>query len=200
MARVIAYHVVLCTHGFWLPNDPRESYSTEVRSESLRRFGPATTTSSRRSVAGQKHDFQVRRIAKTALKYPEVVLNGVQARSIAVGFGEQVAKCGYRIYACSILPEHAHLVVGRHSYPIEQVVRLLRQSATERLLSDGLHPFERDTSGRLPSVWAQDFWKVFLFKDDDIRRAVRYAEDNPEKEGKRRQRWSFVIPHIPWPG
>ena len=28
----------------------------------------------------------------------------------------------------------------------------------------------------------------------DILRAIRYVEDNPRKEGKRRQRWKFVTP------
>lgn len=38
MARVRAYHVIFCTHGFWLPNDPRGSGSTAVRVERLRTF------------------------------------------------------------------------------------------------------------------------------------------------------------------
>ena len=46
----------------------------------------------------------------------------------------------------------------------------------------------------LPSVWAQDFWKVFLYTEEDIRARIRYVEENPLKEGKRRQRWSFVTP------
>jgi hypothetical protein len=29
-----------------------------------------------------------------------------------------------------------------------------------------------------------------------VARAVRYVEDNPLKEGKRRQRWSFVVPYV----
>jgi hypothetical protein len=36
-------------------------------------------------------------------------------------------------------------------------------------------------------------WKVFLFGDEDIRRAVRYVEDNPLKEGLTGQDWSFLV-------
>jgi hypothetical protein len=196
MANVLAYHAIFCTHGFWLPNDPRGSQSAEVRAANLQPFGTATKTDERRSVAAAPHDPTVRRRAKEALAYPEVVFDGHQALGVARGFGTATARSGYVIYACSILPCHVHLVIRRHRYSIEQVGRLLRQSATGQLLRDGRHPFaeQRTAEGRLPSVWAQDFWKVFLFDETAIRRAIRYVEDNPGKEGKRPQRWSFVTP------
>jgi REP element-mobilizing transposase RayT len=197
--RVLAFHVILSTYGFWLPNDPRGSCSTEVRAPNLRPFGPATTVHTHRSVAGKPHDRAARLAAKRALTYPPVELNGLQARSVALGFGAVAAKSGYRIHACAILPRHAHLVVARHRYPIEQVVRLLRQAATLRLLDDGLHPFadRRTAEGRLPSVWGQDFWKRFLYRDEEVRDRIAYVEANPLKEGKRRQCWSFVTPYTP---
>jgi hypothetical protein len=37
-----AYHVILGTYGFWLPNDPRGSWSDFVGSWDLARFGKAT--------------------------------------------------------------------------------------------------------------------------------------------------------------
>jgi REP element-mobilizing transposase RayT len=196
---VVAFHVVCCTYGFWLPNDPRGSCSTEVRAEELRPFGPATPVGERQSVAHLPHDFTLRRIAKEALKYPEVVLTGKQALSIGLGFREMTAKSGYVIHACSILPCHIHLVIRRHRYDIEQVVRLLRQAGTRRLLEDGLHPFAqlRTERGRLPSIWAQDFWKVFLCTEEEILERIAYVEENPLKEGKPRQRWSFVTPFDP---
>jgi hypothetical protein len=41
---------------------------------------------------------------------------------------------------------------------------------------------------------------VFLDSDEDIRRAIRYVEENPVKEGKPRQLWSFVTayPGLGW--
>ena len=194
---VIAYHAVFSTYGFWLPNDPRGSNSAEVRADNIKPFGPATlVTTTRRSVANRPHNRAERLAAKKALVRPEVVLNGHQALSIAAGFGKQVAKSGYRVYACSILPQHVHLVIGRHSYSIEQVVRLLRQAATVQLEADGLHPFERLRNGRLPSVWGQDFRKVFLFTPEDVRDRIEYVRLNPLREGKRIQHWPFVIPYV----
>jgi REP element-mobilizing transposase RayT len=196
VAHVRAYHVIFCTHGFWLPNDPRGSGSTEVRVERLRPFGPATFTNSRRSVAARPHNVALRKAAKKELLYPEVILDGHQALSVIHGFGEMVRKSGYVVHACSIMPSHMHMVIMRHRYSIEQVVRLLRQNATKHLLADGRHPFAhlRRPNGYLPSVWGQDFWKIFLCTDEEIRRAIRYVEENPVKEGKRPQQWSFVTP------
>jgi hypothetical protein len=193
---VIAFHTVFCSHGFWLPNDPRGSQSTEVRAENLRPFGPATKTEERCSVAAVPHDFTIRRLAKESLVYPEVAFDGQQALSVGRGFKNQINKSGYLVHACAILPSHIHRVIRRHHYPIEQVVRLLRQSATTQLLADGQHPFaeQRTEKGRLPSVWAQGLWKVFLSSADDIRREIRYAEENPLREGKPRQHWSFIVP------
>ena len=39
---VIAYHVIYSMYGFWLPNDPRGSWSDFVGSWELFRYGPAT--------------------------------------------------------------------------------------------------------------------------------------------------------------
>src|SRR5262245_44059860 len=127
MSDPLAYHVVFCTHGFWLPNDPRGSCSTEVRATPLRRFGPATTTAERRSLARVTHDVAARQAAKEVMVYPEVVFDGRQAQSVGKGFGAQTRKSGYVVHACSILPSHVHMVIGRHHYSIDQVVRLLRQ-------------------------------------------------------------------------
>ena len=197
MRPVIAYHIVLSNHGFWLPNDPRGSCSTTVRYEPLRKFGPATTVDHSRSVASVHHDRAARLAAKQELKYPPVVFTGRQALAVGNGFGKMVMKAGYKVHACSIMPVHSHLVVMRHHYEIEQVERLLRQAATKELLEDKLHPFadQRTAAGKLPSVWGQDFWKVFLYTPDDIVRAIKYVEDNPLKEGLRKQSWPFVMPY-----
>jgi REP element-mobilizing transposase RayT len=197
MSKVLAYHVIACTHGFWLPNDPRGSGSTDVRFEPLRKFGAATKVETRQSVAGKPHDRALRQAAKAELVLPEVMLSEEQIASIGKGFEEQVKISGYRIHACSIMRSHMHLVIGRHSYAIEQVVRLLRQAGTRQLLADNLHPFaeKRQELGRLPSVWAQDFWKVFLFDEEQIQSCIEYVEQNPIKEGKPAQKWEFVVPY-----
>jgi REP element-mobilizing transposase RayT len=191
---VQAYHVIFTAYGFWLPNDPRGSWSDFVRAWELRRFGPATKVNTRRSVAGVRHNVADRLAAKQALRYPPVVFDGYQALSIANGFSRMIDKSGYVVYACTILPEHVHMVLRRYRYRAETMVRLLKAEASHQLHTDGRHPLAAwpQEDGSLPSPWARNCWKVFLNTDEDIRRAVRYVENNPLKEGKRPQRWSFV--------
>ncbi len=190
---VLAYHVIFTAYGFWLPNDPRGSWSTFVRSWELLRFGAATKIETRRSVAGRAHDRDVRDAAQGALRHPPVTFNGKQAIEIIAAFQEAVQKSGYTCYACSILPDHVHMVIARHQYRVEQIVRQLKQSATCRLLRLNLHPLASGTS-HPPSPWARGCWKVFLNTTEDIHRAIRYVRNNPIKEGLRPQHWSLVSP------
>src|SRR5262245_41552915 len=113
---VLAYHVVFSTYGFWLPNDPRGSWSDFVGSWELFRFGSATKTDERRSLAGDPHDWGERIAAKQALKYPAVSFSGRQARAVGRGFARRVENSELTVWACAILPEHIHMVIARHSY------------------------------------------------------------------------------------
>jgi REP element-mobilizing transposase RayT len=193
---VLAYHIIFGTYGFWLPNDPRGSWSVFVGAWELFRFGRATKTTERRSLAYQPHDHAGRRAAKEALKWPPVKFTGIQARAVGRGFAESAKRGGVIVWECSILPDHVHLVLGRHSSKIETVVSCFKGAATHRLLEEGIHPFqaERRPNGLAPHCWAQGQWKVFLDSAAEVRRSVDYVEDNPEKEGLPRQRWSFVTP------
>ena len=53
---VLAYHVIFTAYGFWLPNDPRGSWSEWVGSWELLKFGRATKTDARPSVAACEHE------------------------------------------------------------------------------------------------------------------------------------------------
>ena len=193
---VLGHHVVITAYGFWLPNDPRGSWSEFVRSWELLRFGKATKIDTRRSVASIPHDQDGRLAAKRALKDPPVHFSGVQARAIGRGFAQFVERSGITVWACVILPEHAHLVIARHDYPVERAVNLLKGQSTRQLIQEGVHPLAAfpTSTGRMPKAWGRGHWSVFLDSDSGIRRAIRYVRDNPAKEGKRPQRWSFVAP------
>jgi REP element-mobilizing transposase RayT len=190
-----AYHVIWGAYGFWLPNDPRGSWSDFVASWELARFGKSTKSIERSDVDVKEWDTW-RSAAITALKYPPVQFTGVQARAAATGFGNAVCKSRYTIWACSILPEHVHLVIARHTYEVEQICNLLKGEATKQLKAESLHPQAAyaDEDGKLPSTWAEKEWKVYLDSEAAIETAIQYVEDNPEKENKPRQKWSFVTP------
>ena len=194
---VLAYHLIFTTYGFWLPNDPRGSWSDFVRSWELWWLGDAAKVTTRRSLARDAHDHDLRRVQKTALRYDPVRLTGRQALSVAKGFARAIEETGYVVFACSILPQHVHLVVQRHANLAETIMGHLKTRATQQLTEDGMHPFQHfpRKQGKLPPMWARGGWKVVLDSVDDIRRAIPYVEDNPLKEGKRRQQWGFVTPY-----
>jgi REP element-mobilizing transposase RayT len=197
---VLGYHLVFGAYGFWLPNDPRGSGSWSVWAEHLRRFGPATHLDDRtRSVAGAEHDRQLRLAAQRSLKYPAVKFTGRQAKCVGDGFGDYILRNGLRVWACSILPEHVHLVIGRHHYGIESIAEQLKGAATRRLLKEKLHPFGhiQTAKGRPPSCWQRGQWSPFLRTPAEILHRILYVEGNPLKEGKPRQYWPFVVSYQP---
>ncbi len=82
---VLGYHLIFSAYGFWLPNDPRGSWSWLVQNPDLREFGEATKVDTHRSVAGVPHDRKKRLEAKEALDYPPVIFDGHQAKAIGSG-------------------------------------------------------------------------------------------------------------------
>jgi REP element-mobilizing transposase RayT len=191
---ILATHAIFSAYGFWLPNDPRGSWSTFVASWELFKYGPATKITTHHSVAHRPHDTKLRQAAKSALTYPPVCFTGIQARAIARGFARAVRDGGFVIHACSMLPDHVHVLFARHRRPARDIVAHLKSAGTKQLRSEGLHPFQMTASREEPmqSPWARGCWTVFLDSQPDVRRAIRYVQDNPLKEGKRRQPWSFV--------
>lgn len=185
---VLAHHAVWGAYGFWLPNDPRGSWSKSVSSLPLRRFGEATTTSARHSVARIDHDHRFRLDAKSELKHSPVQLSGRQALAVAHGIGCASSESGYNIHACAIMPDHVHIIVGRVDREIGRVIGHLKTRARQAMIAEGVWPVQGSP------VWAKQGWHVFLDSDEAVRRAIAYVEQNPIRVGLPRQRWSFVTP------
>jgi REP element-mobilizing transposase RayT len=190
-----AYHVIWGTYGFWLPNDPRGSWTEFVAAWELVHFGKSTYSFERSDIDVEKWRLW-RDEARGALRYPPVTLTGEQAQAVGNGLQAGVRKSNLEIWACSIMPEHIHLVVGRHTYKVEQICNLLKGEGTKALKAKSLHPQAgaMRADGKLPSCWAEGQWKVYLDTEEAIENAIRYVEQNPIKEGKAAQRWSFVTP------
>src|SRR5262249_18297198 len=181
--------------GFWLPNDPRGSWSDFVGSWELFRYGSAIKSGQRISLDQSPADRQRLVAAKQALKRPAVQFDGEQARAIGTGFRNYFERIRLPVWACAILPDHVHLVVGRPGMDIEQVIIQLKGHATAELKKQRRHPFANllDQRGRIPKCFARGGWKVYLDRND-IELAIQYVEENPVKEGKGAQRWTFVMP------
>jgi len=182
---ILAFHCIFTAYGFWLPNEPRGSWSTFVASWELRRFGPAIKVSTRRSLAKAVYDPQQKRQMQQALKQPPVQFTGEQAKII----GDSFRNTPYVLHALAILPEHVHAVVAWMDRDIRRSVGHLKSEATRALRARG--HFEHRP------IWTDHGWNVYLDSDADVERAIRYVEGNPLREGKPRQRWKNVTPWDP---
>ena len=189
------YHLIFGAYGFWLPNDPRGSWSDSVGSWDLFRYGDATKSGERNLLEESPKNRQLRLASKQSLKRPAVQFNGEQARAIGNGFRKYFERIHLSVWACAILPDHVHLVVAPPTMDVEQLVIQLKGEATSELKEHGLHPFGHllDQRERIPKCFARGEWKVYLDLND-IELAIRYVVDNPIKESKPPQRWSFVVP------
>lgn len=194
--RVLAFHFIFSAYGFWLPNDPRGSWSDTVRAFNLLRHGDATKVNTHRSLAHDAHDQHARRAAKRDLKYPPVRFTGKQAVLIARGFEKAIDEHHYLVHALAILPDHAHLITSWHARHVDDIASHLKANATITMSKAGLHPMARHVSrtGRVPSPWARNHWCPFIRDEKHLRTAIRYVESNPVKAGLRPQRWDLVTP------
>ena len=183
----------------WLPNDERGSGSDRVRSQHIYDAGgEATKVHTTHSVARRPHDVQLRRVAKSALKYPAVQISGVQARAVALGIGAMVSKIELNVHACAVMPDHVHLVVAAHRLDGDELIGCLKRAGTRGMNDAGVHPLREFArgNGTVPSPWAGRGWKVMLFTAERMQAAIGYVERNPVQAGFKAQRWSFVVPYV----
>lgn len=195
---IVGYHCIFSTYGFWLPNDPRGSWSQFVASWDLfYAGGSAPKLETRRSVAAARllpEQLHRRNAARNSLMHKAVTFTGIQARAVGVAFATVCAVKTYRVHACAIMPKHVHLFVGRTPTEIRTVIGDFKRFATMELYRQNLHPAQHGQHQR-SSVWARGGWCVYLHADD-VQRVIQYIHDNPLRDGLPPQRWSCVTP---WP-
>jgi hypothetical protein len=136
------YHAIFTAYGFWLPNDPRGSWSEFVHSWELFRFaGNATKVTGKRSYAHDPHNVQFRRAVKEHLKYPPARFDDACRQSIGLGFARACEEFAFRLHACAVGFDHVHLVSSRDAVrDIEGIVAVLKARATSQMKQDGTHP------------------------------------------------------------
>lgn len=190
------YHAIFSAYGFWLPNDPRGSWSTFVGSYELFRYGNATKTDERRSLAHDPHDAASRRQAKQALKYPPVRFDDHHREAIAAGFAQAVDESDITIHACAIGYDHIHVIIARHIKPIERVIGQFKGRANQHLKAAQCHPLAEYASGEgvVPSPWSEGCWSVFINDEAQLGTAIDYVKRHPVKEGLPAQDWNVVRP------
>ena len=189
---VIAHHLIWTAYGWWLPNDPRGSTSQAIACDVIAELGALHHGRKRvQPAGGEVRAFYDR--AKEVLEHPLRTFTDREIDCIADAFASAMAEHRYTCYACAIMPDHAHALIRKHKHHAEEMIANLQ--ATSRLAmgrSDsprwGMHP-----------VWADGGWKVFLDHPDEVRRTIRYVDDNPAKMKRPHQGWPFVREYDGWP-
>jgi len=189
---VIAYHLIWTAYGWWLPNDPRGSGSTTVRSDVLAELGELHYGRKRVQPAGRVvREFYEE--AKAQLKHPLLTFDAQAREVIADSFATTITKQNYTCYACVIMPDHVHMIVRKHRDTCEEMMDYFRSWSARGLRAAGLRSSDHP-------VWsAGDGYSVFLDHPDDIWRTIPYIEKNPVLLGLPVQSYEFVKPYDNWP-
>lgn len=171
---IIAHHLIWTAYGWWLPNDPRGSFSKTIACDIIAELGELHL--GRKTVQPASFDIRdfYRRAAK-ALKFPLLQLDRRERQNVAEAFGHIITGRQYTCYACAIMSDHVHILIRKHKHQAEQMIENLQSQSRLRLSKSGFrdpdHPLWTGGGG----------WKVFLDHPDEIRRTSRYIEQNPIK-------------------
>jgi REP element-mobilizing transposase RayT len=188
---VIAHHVMWTLYGWWLPNDLRGSTSRSIRNDLIAELGELHLGRKRVQPAGR----DIRNFYSQAceiLKYPLLCFAPVEFAPVADALGGAIRECGYTCYACAVMPDHVHLLIRKHRDRGEEMIERIQSLSRKRLVAERLRELEHP-------AWTRGGWNVFLDCPDEIRRTIKYIEQNPTKVGLPEQRWEFVRDYDGWP-
>lgn len=188
---IIAHHLIWSAYGTWLPNDLRGSGSEVVISRKLAALGAAHL--GRKSVQPRRPD--VRSFYSQAvpmLVHPVIRFDATQRATIAAALGDAVRNTPYTCWACTVMPDHVHLIIRKHRHRAEEMIERLQEATRTRLGLAGLVPPDHP-------VWTVNGWRTFLDSPSAVRACIAYVGRNPEREGLPRQHWDFVTPYDGWP-
>ena len=172
---VIAYHLIWTAYGWWLPNDLRGSMSRYVHSDVISDLG--TLHYGRKRVQPAARDVRAfYEAVKGKLKFNLLEMLAPEVQMIAAAFQDVIWQEEYTCYACAIMPDHVHILIRKHKHFAEEMIKNFQLESEFRLRDFELRPADHP-------VWGGPGWKVFLDSPDDIRRTIRYIEDNPLKMG-----------------
>jgi REP element-mobilizing transposase RayT len=188
---VIGYHLIWTLYGWWLPNDPRGSMSRSIASDVISELGAVHY--GRKKIQPSSREIRAfYDLAATKLKHPLLTLSPSDAQIIAEAFSDTIRKYCYTCYACAIMPDHIHILIRKHKHLAEAMIDHFQDASSMLLIAQNTRPPDHP-------VWGGSGWKVFLDCPEDVRRTVRYIDDNPPKTHLPRQRHQFITPYDNWP-
>lgn len=188
---VAGYHLIWTVYGYWLPNDPRGSTSTEVRVEPLRDLGELHY--GRKEVqppAKEIRAFHAK--ARDVLKHPVLTFTDDEILFVGNVLGQVVATKEYTCYACAVMPDHVHMVIRRHRDMAEEMIANFQEAVRTALI---------ETQKRSPTqpIWSDSAgWKTFINNRRQFEQEIEYVRQNPLKIRRAEQFWDFAKKYDGW--
>jgi REP element-mobilizing transposase RayT len=188
---IIAHHLMWTAYGWWLPNDPRGSTSHFIASDVIASLGELHYGRRPIQPAGWAiRDFYGR--APEKLEHSLLKMEPCDFPIIADGLAETIQSYRYTCWACTIMPDHVHILIRKHRDTAEQMIGRLQTGSMSAMRAAGRR------GGDHP-VWGGPGWKVFQDCPEDVERTIAYIEGNPGKMGLAEQTWGFVKEYDEWP-
>lgn len=189
---VIAYHLIWTAYGWWLPNDPRGSFSKFICANVIAKLGELHY--GRKKIQSASRDLrQFYQDAPQVLIHPLLTLDESAQNEVAHAFAEVIQEHRYTCYACAIMPDHVHILIRKHIHLAEDMIENLKDASRLRPSTSGHRPPDH------PTWTGAGGWKVFLDHPDEVRRTIVYIENNPLPLGLPVQCWPFVKDYDGWP-
>jgi REP element-mobilizing transposase RayT len=187
---VAAYHLVWTAYGWWMPNDPRGSWSKAIRVERIAGLGDVHFGRKRQQPSrGDLLRFQMQ--ARETLAHRVYQFHDDERNMIADAIATVIAERNYVCHACAIMPEHVHILIRRHADDAETMIEPIQARSKTMLIDAGRRP-------KVHPVWGGPGWTGFLNSQEDIERTIEYIRNNPLEIGWPIQEWDFVRRYDGW--
>jgi REP element-mobilizing transposase RayT len=187
---IAGYHLIWTAYGWWLPNDPRGSTSTDIRCARIAGLGKLHYGRKKIQPAGRVID-EFYEAARSLLKHALLEFTEEEIWAIGGAFADVIRARNYTCYGCAIMPDHVHMLIRKHRDLAETMIGHFQNVSREALIQLGRRRQDHP-------VWGGPGWKVYLDSLDDMERTVRYILDNPIKVGRPPQVWPFVEAYDGW--
>ena len=174
-----------------MPNDPRGSWSSEIRSYALAKLGEPHW--GRKKVQPSRQVLRTfHQLAQRELAHHPLWFDAPQRATIAQAIAEAVAQQTLTCWACAVLEDHLHLLVRIHRLDGDQLLALFKGCTREALVTQNLVPPDRP-------VFSDAKCDVYKRSPAEIESCINYIWDNFAKHGLSPQRYPFVKDYDGWP-
>ncbi|MDY7010290.1 MAG: hypothetical protein SVV80_05990 [Planctomycetota bacterium] len=188
---VIAHHLILTGYGHWLPNDPRGSMSLKTYAPELSQLAEAHF--GRRKTQPPREELRrFYRRARKYLAYDVLWFNSAERQAIAEAIGEVIRRERLTCYACAVLTNHAHLLIRKHKLKGEEMSRMFKDAAREKLQREKLAPVEHP-------VFSADICDFYKSDSRAVVVCAGYIQQNFRKHNIPEVTYKFTTTYDGWP-